>query len=66
VDSEKATFDDIEKLNRADTMQLYYAADAPDFGSMKGEYEGRLLSGACLAALPRSLQITCSPPEFRP
>jgi len=48
VDSEKATFDDIEKLNRADTMQLYYAADAPDFGSMKGEYEGRLLSGGVL------------------
>ncbi|MHB8897016.1 MAG: hypothetical protein ACYC99_17830 [Candidatus Geothermincolia bacterium] len=47
-DPAQATFDDIEKLSRADKMQLFYAANAPAFGSMKGEYQGRLLSGGVL------------------
>lgn len=47
-DPEKATYDDIERLNRADTMQLFYAAESPAFESMKGEYEGKVLSGGVL------------------
>ena len=47
-DPEEATYDDIERLNRADTMQLFYAAKAPAFESMKGEYQGKLLSAGVL------------------
>jgi hypothetical protein len=47
-DPNEATFDDIEKLSRADKMQLFYAAEAPAFESMKGEYQGKLLSGGVL------------------
>ncbi len=48
VDPERATYDDVEKLNRAETMQLFYAARAPDFSSMKGEYAARVLRGGVL------------------
>ncbi len=48
VDPENATWEDVEKLSRADTMQLFYAANAPDFSSMKGEYAARVLSGGVL------------------
>lgn len=47
-DPGEATYDDIETLSRADTMQLFYAAEAPAFESIKGEYQGRLLSGGVL------------------
>jgi hypothetical protein len=47
-DPREATYDDIEKLSRADTMQLFYAAEAPSFESMKGTYQGKLLSGGVL------------------
>lgn len=47
-DPEEATYDDIERLSRADKMQLFYAAKSPAFGSIKGEYQGKLLSGGVL------------------
>jgi hypothetical protein len=47
-DPDEATYDDIERLSRADTMQLFYAAEAPAFESMKGMYQGKLLSGGVL------------------
>jgi len=48
VDPEKATLADIEKLSRADTMQLFYAAPAPEFAAMKGEYRAKALKGGVL------------------
>lgn len=49
VDPGDATFEDIDALSRADKMQLFYAAEAPAFQSMKGEFRGRLLGGGVLA-----------------
>lgn len=48
IDPRTATFDDVEKLSRKDKMQLFYAAKTPDFASLNGEYEARLLSGGVL------------------
>lgn len=48
VDPENATFEDIEKLSRKDSMQLFYAANAPDHPKLQGEYQARLLSGGIL------------------
>jgi hypothetical protein len=48
VDPETATYDDVEKLSRKDKMQLFYAAQTPDFKALNGEYEARLLSGGIL------------------
>lgn len=48
VDPKTATFDDVEKLSRKDKMQLFYAAITPDFKTLNGEYEARLLSGGIL------------------
>jgi len=48
VDPKAATFDDVEKLSRKDKMQLFYAALAPDFKKLNGEYEARLLTGGIL------------------
>ncbi len=48
VDPAKATYADVEKLSRADTMQLFFAAPAPEFGSMQGEYRAKVLSGGVL------------------
>jgi hypothetical protein len=48
VDPEIATYDNVEKLSRKDKMQLFYAADTPDFNTLNGEYEARLLSGGIL------------------
>ena len=45
VDPALAGFDDIERLSRADKMQLFYAASAPDFMKMSGEFKARVLSG---------------------
>jgi hypothetical protein len=36
VPPEKATLKDIQKLSKAQVMQLFYAAPAPDFESMSG------------------------------
>ncbi len=48
VDPEDATYNDVEKLSRSEKMQLFYAAPAPDFTSLNGEYSARLLSGGIL------------------
>ncbi len=48
VDPEKATCEDVERLNRRETMQLFYAAKAPEFEKMKGEYRAKVLSGGVL------------------
>jgi len=53
---EKATADDVARLSRADCMQLFYAADAPDFASFKGEFNARVLSGGVLG--PASVKFT--------
>jgi len=50
ADPEKATYEHLERLNRAETMQLFYAAKAPAFESMNGEYEAKVLSGGVLGA----------------
>jgi hypothetical protein len=38
VPAEKATAEDITRLSRAEVMQLFYAAPAPRYDEMKGEY----------------------------
>jgi len=43
VPPEKATAADIEKLSKSEVMQLFYAAPAPDFKSMNGEYKAKIL-----------------------
>ncbi|MBW1892535.1 MAG: hypothetical protein JRI91_02390 [Deltaproteobacteria bacterium] len=48
VDPVKATFEDVEKLSRKDKMQLFYAAETPDFSELDGEYRAGLLSGGVL------------------
>jgi hypothetical protein len=45
IDPQKATADDVARLSRADCMQLFYAADVPDFASMKGEFTAKVLPG---------------------
>ncbi len=49
-DPGEATFGDIEKLSRADKLQLFYAAEAPAFESMNGLYRAKLLSGGVLGS----------------
>ncbi|MCU0598799.1 MAG: hypothetical protein MUE70_06000 [Desulfobacterales bacterium] len=56
VDPASATFNDVEKLSRKDKMQLFYAASAPGFGTLSGEYQARLLSGGILG--PSSAYFT--------
>ena len=48
VDPKKATYDDIEKLSRKETMQLFITASTPDFKALNGEFKARLLSGGIL------------------
>jgi hypothetical protein len=48
MDPKEATYEDLEKLSRADKMQLFYAAKAPAFKSMDGLYRAKLLSGGVL------------------
>jgi len=48
IDPKDADYDDVEKLSRKEKMQLFYAAPAPDFNSMNGEYSAKLLSGGVL------------------
>ena len=43
VPAEKATPDDVERLSKAEVMQLFYASPAPEFGSMQGEYKAKLV-----------------------
>lgn len=45
---EDATYDDVERLSRKGKMQLFIAAETPEFSELSGEYEARLLSGGVL------------------
>lgn len=49
VPANKATVEDIERLSKSEVMQLFYAAPAPEFASMKGEYKAKLLSIGVMA-----------------
>jgi len=49
VDPGKASVSDIEKLDKAVLFQLFYAAPAPKFEMMKGEYSAKTLSVGVLA-----------------
>ncbi len=44
-----ARFDDINALSKSEIMQLFYAASAPSFRKMNGEYEAELLPKGVLA-----------------
>ncbi len=50
VDPAKATDKDIEKLDKAAVFQLFYAAPAPKFEDVKGEYNAKTLPVGILAA----------------
>ncbi len=50
VSPEKATVADIEKLSKARIFQLFYAAPAPEFAEMKGEYRARTINAGIMAA----------------
>jgi hypothetical protein len=45
----KATVKDIEKLNKAALFQLFYAAPAPKYEEVKGEYSGQTIPVGVLA-----------------
>jgi hypothetical protein len=45
---DKATPEAINKLSKSDIMQLFYAASAPQFNEMKGEYKAKLVSTGIL------------------
>lgn len=56
TDPQKATVADVAKLSRADAMQLFYAAEAPSFQAMRGEYRAQCLEGGVLG--PASILFT--------
>ena len=43
VAPQKATLEDIRKLNKAEIFQLYYAASAPSFQEFKGEFDSHVV-----------------------
>jgi len=49
VPAEKASPEDVEKLSKSDVMQLFYAADTPEFTKIKGEYKAKLVSVGILS-----------------
>lgn len=49
-DPQSATVEDVAKLSRKHTMQLFYAANAPEHSKLHGEYQARLLSGGVLGS----------------
>lgn len=48
VKPEKATAADINKLSKADVMQLFFAAEAPEFTEMKGEFKACMVQAGIL------------------
>jgi len=44
-----ATLEDIQSLSKAEVFQLFYAAPAPAFGEMKGEYKAKTLAVGIMA-----------------
>ncbi len=51
VEAEKATIENIEKLSKAEFFQLFYAAEAPVFTKVKGEYKARLVPAGILSSI---------------
>jgi len=49
VSAEKASPEDVEKLSKSDVMQLFHAADTPEFTEIKGEYKAKLVSVGILS-----------------
>lgn len=49
VPAEKASPKDVEKLSKSDVMQLFHAADTPEFTEIKGEYKAKLVSVGILS-----------------
>ena len=45
----QASVTDIEQLSKSEIMQLFYAAQAPDFAHMKGEYKAKTLPVGIMA-----------------
>lgn len=43
-----AKVEDIERLSKAEIMQLFYVCEAPAFEEMKGEYQTRILNAGIL------------------
>jgi hypothetical protein len=41
--AQEASPEDVEKLSKSDVMQLFYAADTPEFTKVKGEYKAKLV-----------------------
>lgn len=50
VAPEKATVDDILKLSKPEVFQLFYAAPAPAFGDVRGEYAARTMDVGIMAS----------------
>ena len=48
--AEKATAADIERLSKAEIFQLFYAAPAPDFKEMNGEFKALTISAGVMAS----------------
>ncbi len=46
--ADKATFDDVTRLSRAQVMQLFYAAPAPEAKDLEGEYRAAMTGGGVL------------------
>jgi hypothetical protein len=55
-DPAQAFVEDVKRLSRSETMQLFYAAETPDFRSMQGEYQAEVLKGGVLG--PASIYFT--------
>ncbi len=51
VTAEKASLEDIEKLSKSEFVQLFYAAEAPVFTKVKGEYKSKLVPAGILYSI---------------
>jgi hypothetical protein len=51
VPTHEATAEDLKRLSKAELMQLFHAAESPDFQSMKGEYKAEVISAGVMSPL---------------
>ncbi|MCP4133357.1 MAG: SDR family oxidoreductase [bacterium] len=56
VSPEDAVPEDLERLSKSELMQLFYAAPAPEFLSIKGEIKGKMLPVGILFFMVRILE----------